>query len=147
MSAYNLWHTNTDATIRTTYNIFTLSKPLNLLLPYSLTLELAIPFSVVGVWALRENGVAATDWGFVQLLGTTTGGDMLSKVARGNCLSGEAGEELANLKIRFGELIGDGELEEELGGGQKLARAGFGVEEEVRTWKFKERGEVWGCWG
>jgi hypothetical protein len=76
--------------------------------------------------ALHQNGVTAVDGGFIQLVATSTGSATLDKIAAGSCLGGSEGapKELLELKVRFGELIG----EEKEG---EARRAGFGIDEET----------------
>jgi hypothetical protein len=80
----------------------------------------------MGAYALRENGVSATEGGFTQLITTSTGSAMLEKVAAGGCLSGDESvpDELKDLRIQFGELVGDRK-------GRLVRWAGFGTEEET----------------
>jgi hypothetical protein len=99
---------------------------LNLIIPYFLSLLLALPLLAIGGLALRHNGVSAIDGGFTQLITTSTGSATLQRLAAGCCLGGEKDvtEALKELKIRFGELVG----EEKRG---VVKRAGFGTEEET----------------
>ena len=129
MVAYGLSSTETNATVRTTFNVFSLSRPLNIFLPYFLSLGLAILFIAIGIIALLRNGVSATEGGFIQLLSTTTGSAALNKAAAGSCLGGSenVSEELKELRIRFGELI-EGEREPDQEGTRRLRRACFGLE-------------------
>ena len=126
MMAYGTWNTTANATILNIINIYTFSKPLNLLLPYFLTLGLALPFIIVGALALHKNGVSAMDGSFMQILTTSTGSAVLDRAAAGGCLGGDESvpEELKNLRIRFGEFLGRDEP-------GKVKRAGFGIESEV----------------
>ncbi|KAI9788801.1 MAG: hypothetical protein M1816_006582 [Peltula sp. TS41687] len=134
MSVSDIWNTTTNTTQSTSVNIFTFSRPLNLILPCSLLLFFALPFLLLGSLALYQNGVSATDGGFTQILTTTTGIGVVQKVAAGGCLGGEENipKELRELKIQFGELIerenGEGGSKE---GERMIRRAGFGVEGEV----------------
>ncbi|TVY85770.1 hypothetical protein LAWI1_G008961, partial [Lachnellula willkommii] len=124
-----IWNTTVEAKTTTYINIYSLTSPLNLYLPYALCLALAIPFLLLGANSLRLNGVPAIDGGFVQILATTTGNRGLENAAAGGCLGGSENtpRELMDMKIRFGELVGQhGEVDK---GGVK--RAGFGTEGEV----------------
>lgn len=108
-------------------NIYVFSKPLNLIIPYFVSLLVTIPVLGLGVYALRQNGVSAVDGGFLQLMTTTTGSATLEKLAAGGCLGGNESvpKELKELKVRFGELIGEGMV------GGAVRRAGFGTVEEI----------------
>jgi hypothetical protein len=131
MSAYGLWSTQSNATVRTTINVFSLSRPLNLFVPYLLALGLAVPFLIIGIIALVRNGVSAMDGSFLQLLTTTTGSAALNGLAASGCLGGAENvpKDLMELRVRFGELIDANSASEDL---QEMpARAGFGIEGEV----------------
>lgn len=136
MTAFNTWNTSANATIETTINIYEFSSPLNLYLPYSVSLLVALPFLCLGLWALWKNGVSAIDSSFLQILMTTTGSAALDRAAAGGCLGGDESvpDELKNMKIRFGEIL------EGKGHGQ-IRRAAFGTEDEVTT---LSRGNVYG---
>lgn len=125
MLAYGRWNTTTNATVLETINVYTFSQPLNLVLPYFITLFISIPFIILGSYALIANGVSATDGGFVQIIATTTGSPALDNAAAGGCLGGNDNvvQELKDLKIRFGELVG------RKPGNVKLA--GFGTDDEI----------------
>ncbi|KAG4440987.1 hypothetical protein IFR05_003551 [Cadophora sp. M221] len=128
MSAYGRWNTTANATTFTTLNVYSFSEPLNLIIPYFLTLLVSVPFVVMGCLALMKNGVSATDGGFMQLITTNTGSAILDKAAAGGCLGGDesAPQELKDLKIRFGEFIGRDEP-------GWVKRAGFGVDSELTS--------------
>ncbi|RDW70353.1 hypothetical protein BP5796_08750 [Coleophoma crateriformis] len=126
MTGYKLWYSSNNATVTTPHNIYSFSRPVNLLLPYFLSLGVAVPFLILGTVALLKNGVSATDGGFLQLLTTCTGSEILKKKAAGGCLGGmeSVPEGLLETKIQFGELV----LDEQTG---PVRRAGFGVPSEV----------------
>ena len=69
-------------------NIYTFSKPLNLLLPYFITLAVTLPTLVLGIFVLRRNGFSASDNSFVQFITTSTGSKALEKAAAGAYLAG-----------------------------------------------------------
>ena len=56
MVAYGIWNTSANATIVTNTNVYSFSQPLNLLLPYFISLGLAMPFIILGGFALLTNG-------------------------------------------------------------------------------------------
>ena len=126
MIALGSWNTTANATISTATNVYRFSSPLSLILPYFISLGLALPFMLLGCIALFKNGVSAMDGSFEQIITTSTGSSILDKAAAGGCLGGSEGvpKELRDLKIRFGEFIG----REEPG---RIKRAGFGTENEV----------------
>ncbi|CZR55289.1 uncharacterized protein PAC_05176 [Phialocephala subalpina] len=127
-TAYGRWNTSANATVTTLINVYSFSQPLNLLIPYFLTLLLSLPFIILGSIALLNNGVSAMDGSFMQIITTSIGSSVLDKAAAGGCLGGNESmpEELKDLKIRFGEFLG----RDDPGG---IKRSGFGVEGEVRA--------------
>ncbi|KAK0118144.1 hypothetical protein ONS95_012450 [Cadophora gregata] len=128
MAMYRRWNTTANATTSTTLNVYSFSEPLNLIIPYFLTLLVSLPFVVMGCLALMKNGVSATDGGFMQLITTNTGSAIVDKAAAGGCLGGDesAPQELKDLEIRFGEFIGRDEP-------GRIKRAGFGVDSELTS--------------
>ncbi|KAG4434704.1 hypothetical protein IFR05_009814 [Cadophora sp. M221] len=130
ITAYGFWNTTVNATIDDLINVYKFSRPLNLIVPYSTSLLIALPFIVLGLWALYQNGVPATDGGFIQLITTSTGSRNLQNAAAGGCLgaSENAPSALKKLRIRYGEVMGS----EEDRNGRVVKRAGFGTEDEIR---------------
>ena len=66
-----------------------------------------LPIIVLGILALRHNGVSAIDGGFLQVLMTTaTGRTKMEVAAAQGCLGSHENvpEALKKLKVRFGEL-------------------------------------------
>ncbi|TVY90270.1 hypothetical protein LAWI1_G004346 [Lachnellula willkommii] len=130
MLGIGLWNTTANATILSAINVYDFSEPLLLILPYFITLAVAVPFILLGGSALFKNGVSAIDGGFLQIVATSTGSAVLNHAAAGGCLGGDesVAQELKDLKVRFGEFIG----RQEPG---RIRRAGFGVETEVTALK------------
>lgn len=132
ISTYGYWNTTVNVTVPSSINTYSFSRPNNLILPYIISLFFALPFILLGLWALHFNGVSAIDGGFIQLITTTTGSKALKKQAAAGSLGGRENipEELQKLKIRFGEL--KNKTKHELGGrGGEIRRAGFGTEDEI----------------
>ena len=71
-----------------TANFYTLYRPINLLLPYSLSLAAAIFFIVLGLLALKSNGISASSWGSLQILTTARASETLNHVAEKSSLGG-----------------------------------------------------------
>jgi hypothetical protein len=71
-----------NGTITGNFNIYHFQHKLAFFLPYSLTLDLAIPIIAIGLIALhiQNIGVSAISGGFVQLLMTTTGHTAIESV-------------------------------------------------------------------
>ncbi|KAE8448782.1 hypothetical protein EG329_008784 [Mollisiaceae sp. DMI_Dod_QoI] len=128
MNSFGLWTTEVNTTTSTFRNVYSFSDKLNLLLPYYLSLIISLPLLAIGGACLHSNGVSAIDGGFLQILMTTSNSKALHEVASDGALGGQENvpEELKELKVRYGELVG---------GEEKLKavrmRAGFGVEDEV----------------
>lgn len=134
MMAYGLWNTTSNATILTTVNVYSFSRPLNLILPYFVTLLAAIPFILLGTFALIRNGVSAMDGSFMQIITTSTGSSVLDTAAAGGCLGGHESvpQELKDLEIRFGEFV-------DRKGPGRIKHAGFGIRSEVTDLRKGER--------
>jgi len=133
MNNFGIWTREVEATQSTLRNVYSFSNKLNLLLPYYVTLLVALPLLVIGGWSMRENGVTATDGGFLQILTTTSRSEQLRQAAAAGSLGGEENvpEELKELKIMFGKLIGD----------KGDRGVGFGVADEVVRIERKGRYE------
>jgi hypothetical protein len=118
------WNATVNATTATNRNIYSFSRPLNLILPYALSLLASLPFLVIGYLSLQRNGVAALSDSFLQLLVTMTRSEQLGRVAQPCSLGGDeqATEELKHTRIMFGELVG---------GDRAVRRVGFGLEDEI----------------
>ncbi|KAI9743708.1 MAG: hypothetical protein M1818_003024 [Claussenomyces sp. TS43310] len=119
-------YTTTTMATRTSYMpTYMLSHPLNLYVPYGLTLVIALAFLIIGITSLWRNGVAATD-DFIQILQTTAArSEVLDQARIGTTLGGEENvhKPLEALRLRYGGLIEKGE--------DRVERAGWGIEGEV----------------
>ena len=124
------WDTTANATRWASIKVYEFSKQLSLILPYFISMGIALPFILAGMWAPLKNGVSAMDGSFTQIITTSTGNAILDNAAAGGCLGGEesAPKELKDSKIRFGEFIG----REDPG---RIRRAGFGAEGEILPMK------------
>jgi hypothetical protein len=119
-----------------TDTVYSLSHPLNIFVPYTLLLLLALPFLGVGLWSLHSNGVAAQDGGFFQLLVTTTGSRELHRAAaRSNGLGGgfDIPQELKDMKVKFGQFVDENKT------GIAMPLVGFGGESEIQTLLRRKR--------
>jgi hypothetical protein len=128
MNTFPLWSTEVNVTQTIFRNVYSFSNKLNLLLPYYVSLAVALPLLALGGLSLYQNGVSATDGGFLQIVTTTSTSKALHAAASEGALGGQENvpEELRDLKIRYGELI-NGEEESKA----VTRRVGFGVEDEV----------------
>lgn len=89
MNSFNSWKTEVNTTTSTFRNVYSFSNRLNLLLPYYLSLIVALPLLVIGGVCLHHNGVSATDGGFLQILTTTSNSRALHDAASIGALGGE----------------------------------------------------------
>jgi hypothetical protein len=107
-------------------NTYSFAVRRNLLIPYCLCRTVAIPILLLGATSMHRNGVSAMGGGFLQTVMTTTGSRSLNEAAARGCLGGmeNVSQELMDLKIQFGELVG-------IGDGSEVKRAGLGTEDEV----------------
>lgn len=126
--AFAAWNETINVTSFDSYNVYSYSSPADVWISYGLCLFFSLISIVLGSWALHENGIPATDGGFIQLLSTTTGSSKLQRAAAMKCLGGgqDLPKSLTGLKIRYGELV-DMQVEH---GGEVMRRAGFGAEDE-----------------
>jgi hypothetical protein len=83
------------------------SRPLNLILPYSLCLGIGLIIVTIGLLSMWPNGVPATDGGFVQVMMATRGSTETESFVLRHGLSNPSAlcEELKHLRIRYGELV------------------------------------------
>ncbi|KAH6890271.1 hypothetical protein B0T10DRAFT_485456 [Thelonectria olida] len=125
LSAYN---TTATATSTAFHNTYSFQRPLNLVLPYALSLAFSLPFVAIGLVSLRRNGVAALSDSFIQLLVTTARSDRLDHIAAPCSLGGDelALKELARTNIMFGEVSKRYNSD-----GKVVKRVGFGLQGEV----------------
>jgi hypothetical protein len=116
----NTWFANVTVTNTGFRNVYRFSFPVNLVVPYATCLAAALVFVLIGLNALRLNGVPATDGGFLQILMTTTGDTVLNRAAaEASRTTNQASKELLDLKVRYANLnegsasgVGFGTVEE-----------------------------------
>jgi hypothetical protein len=132
MSTFPIWQSEVNATTSQLRNEYSFSNKLNLLLPYYVSLVIALPLIGTGGLSLYRNGVAATDGGFLQILTTTAASRALHEKAVEGALGGDLNvpEELRELRASYGEIVGGKEGVEGVEGVRRR-RVGFGVESEV----------------
>lgn len=121
-----VWNQTVVANITTSRNIYSFSRPLNLILPYALSLVASLPFLAVGYISLRRNGVSAQSDSFVQLLVAMTRSRGLDDMVRPCSRRKDevAVRELKKTKIVFGEIA-------ESKGNGVGRRMGFGLKHEI----------------
>ncbi|RDA91101.1 hypothetical protein CP533_6699, partial [Ophiocordyceps camponoti-saundersi (nom. inval.)] len=127
------WHARADLYEDAWVNSYSLSRPINIILPYSLALFCGLPLIVLGCVSLYRNGVSAIDGGLFQLLVTTRGSKSIDRLAAQGCLGGEDNIplELKEMVVQYGQLQSKVPL---MNGGrvQEAARiVGFGPTDEV----------------
>ncbi|KAL9615933.1 MAG: hypothetical protein Q9160_009133 [Pyrenula sp. 1 TL-2023] len=146
VSAFQLSTTNVSHATSSPYLMtFVFSNKPSLIIPYFITLAAALPFVVLSLYALWENGAAAGDGNFLQVVLAAQGGGRLGRLARRDAARGVGAEgaarELKKLRVRFGVVAAAEEEEEEKndegeesggdGPDKGLVIAGFGTEKEI----------------
>jgi hypothetical protein len=106
---------------------YSFANPLNLILPYSICLAVTALFVAIAIWSLWHNGNPAADGGFLQIMMATRGNTEMERlVLKEKLLAIDTmSNDLKSLKIRYGELVGEGVL------GVEGRRLGFGTVEET----------------
>ncbi|KAH3993680.1 hypothetical protein HBI13_190520 [Parastagonospora nodorum] len=125
MYAFDRWHTTTNMTQSSEYNMFSFSSRRRLIIPYVASLVLSLPFLCMGLMAMRANGEPGTDTAsFMQALVATAGSERLRCVLAG-CREGawDVPKSVREMRIGYGEVSTrvDGEVR---------MRRTFGIEDE-----------------
>lgn len=157
IAQYHVWPTSANVIRSQAHSKYVFSNLLNLLLPYFLSLGIILPLTIVGYWALSQNGVPARNSGFLQIVMTTRGNKELDQLTAGGCLGGDCNvpPALKKYEVVFGELangsrhhqdgweavgIDDrpvtGDEQTELR--DKISLAGFGPKDEVTALRKRE---------
>jgi hypothetical protein len=94
---------------------------MNLILPYSISLGIAIIFAVIAIWSLYRNGEAAADGGFLQVMMATRGDTKMERLVLKHRASAadEISKELGELRVRYAQLM------------ERDGRMGFGTKDET----------------
>jgi hypothetical protein len=121
------WWAKIPVTTTRYQSTYSFAHPRNLILPYSICLAAATLFAAIAIWSLWRNGVSAADGGFLQVMTATRGNTEMERLVLHERLVTieNMSAELKNLKIRYGELIGEDVL------GAEGRRMGFGTVEET----------------
>lgn len=82
----NTWNANVNANNTEFRNIYRFLYPVNLIVLHGTCLVAVLIFVVIGLNALRMNGVPGTDGGSLQILTTTTGAMALNRAAAAGSL-------------------------------------------------------------
>jgi hypothetical protein len=129
LSAISLgtWWDRVNVTTTRYQSTYSFANPLNLILPYSVCLAAATLFAAIAIWSLWRNGMPAADGGFLQVMVATRGNTEMERLVLRERLTTieNMSAELKNLKIRYGELVGEDVL------GAEGTRMGFGTVEET----------------
>jgi hypothetical protein len=125
MYAFDRWHTTTNMTQSSEYNMFSFSSRRRLIIPYVASLVLSLPFLCMGLMAMRANGEPGTDTAsFMQALVAAAGSERLRCVLAG-CREGawDVPKSVREMRIGYGEVSArvDGEVR---------MRRTFGIEDE-----------------
>lgn len=125
LMALDLWTDNITVNATIYRNTLALPRPINLALPYVLCLAFGLAIVVLGLSALWQNGVPATE-GFVQIMMATRGATEMERLVLKHELvdTTKASKELKILRVRYGGLL--------LENGVESKRVwGFGTAEET----------------
>jgi hypothetical protein len=128
------WYRPVSVNVSEFRNVFHFSRPINLILPYTLCLVFGLVILALGLLSLNQNGVPVADGGFVQVMMATKGNTRMEEIVVDQGLTGPEAisGELKALKVRYGELI-----DADTGTGNSRKRYGFGTAEEtmpLRKW-------------
>lgn len=129
-----MWKEYVPVTTTRYRNTYLFNHRWNLVLPYSICLAFALVFAAIAMWSLHQNGTPAADGGFLQVMMATRGDTEMERLVlrEGAVAADDVPKNLGNLKIRYGELLG------------QENRAGFGTIDETvalrkRNWHIKAR--------
>jgi hypothetical protein len=87
-------------------NVWRFSRPLNLILPYAVSLAMSLVFSIISLRSLWDNGFSAADHSFAQVMIATKDTQLTRMVAQEGCTSVDnMSENLKGLKVRYGQLM------------------------------------------
>ena len=125
LMALDLWTDNITVNATIYRNTYAFSRPINLVLPYVLCLAFGLAIVVLGVSALWQNGVPATE-GFMQIMMATRGPTEMERLVVEHELvdAKKASKELKSLRVRYGGLMLENGVE-----GKRVW--GFGTAEET----------------
>ena len=79
------WHTMAEVNETYFVTLYRFSQTTQFYLPYALCIGITAAILILGMLALKKNGVAATDGGFLQVLMTTTGDTEMRKAVISSC--------------------------------------------------------------
>lgn len=116
-------------------NVYHFADKVRFCVPYALCLAIALVYAVIGLGALRRNGVPTVDGGFLQIMMTTRGDTEMERlvVEQGPESVEEISAELKRLQIKLGEVAFG-----ELGEGKRGVRERLAFktkDEHVVDWK------------
>jgi hypothetical protein len=125
-----IWKDTVPVTTTQYRSTYIFSHRRNLVLPHSICLGVALVFAAIAVLSLHRNGTSAADVGFLQVMLATRGDTELERpvLREGVVAVDDVSKDLGNLKVRYGELVG------------QRNRMGFGtVDENVARRKRNRR--------
>lgn len=101
------WRRTIPITMTQFRNTYQFSRPINLILPYSLCLGIGAVIVALGLFSMYENKVAATDGGFLMVMLSTRGPTRMDRLVAQEGLVGPyaISQELKDLEVRFGQLV------------------------------------------
>lgn len=129
-----LWQSQAQVNATEYISSYQFSRPINIILPYALCLGIGLGILLLGLILLRQNRVAATDGGFLQVTMATKGNTKMEELVNKQGFVSTVGisQELKELRVRYGELIDD---DNDTGTAGLRRRYGFGTVEETLALK------------
>jgi hypothetical protein len=105
-----IWKDTVPVTTTQHRSTYVFSHRRNLILPYSICLGVALVFAAIAVLSLHQNRTSAADGGFLQVMLATRGDTEMERLIlrEGVVAVDDVSKELGNLKVRYGELVGQG---------------------------------------
>ncbi|KAH7130187.1 hypothetical protein B0J11DRAFT_430405 [Dendryphion nanum] len=104
------WLDYVPVTTTTNLPTYRFSHRKNIIVPYTVCLSVAAIFAIVEVWSMWQNGAPVADGGFMQVMMATRGDTEMERLVFEHTSQGAESipKELRELKVRYGELIGEG---------------------------------------
>ncbi|KAJ8114052.1 hypothetical protein OPT61_g3959 [Boeremia exigua] len=131
----SVWYRPTDINTTQYRNTYDFSRPVNLVLPYTLCLGLGIVIIALGLHALRKNEVVAADGSFLQIAMAAHSPTEMTRLFAEQGVASPFGipRELKDLEVRYGELV----VGEDASDAGLKRRCGFGTVEETVSLRGK----------
>lgn len=112
-------------------NVYVFEDMVHFFVPYAVCSLVALVYVVVGIFALKRNGVPATDGGFLQIMMATRGRTEMEELVLKTGFVGTKNlpKELLDMQVRLGGMVA--EIEHVSGETEVRQLVGFGTMEET----------------